>query len=276
MLDADTGQPLAFTVGSAARTVGQATPELLEMAAGILNPQDTRPLVMADTEHFCASLFEHVAQDTPFDLLTPMPARKGLGTAMAKLPADAFTPRWAGFATASVPYHLNTAPDLPLHQIVQRCAENSEDYQFKAFLSTRNTHEVALLTEHYPKRWHVEEFFNANQALGWKRAGTLNLNIRYGQMTLALMAQAAIHQLRIRLGEPFAHWDAPHLARHLFQGLDGDIRVSDDTVHVTYYNAPNAQILREHYERLPHKLTQENIDPHVPWLYNLKLDFHFR
>jgi hypothetical protein len=41
-------------------------------------------------------------------------------------------------------------------------------------------------------------------------AGTLNLNIRYGQMTMALVAQAAIHQMRQRLGEPFSQWDASH------------------------------------------------------------------
>ncbi len=50
----------------------------------------------------------------------------------------------------------------------------------------------------------MEEFFNANQALGWQRAGTMNLNIRYGQMTMALIAQTVIHQLRTRLGEPYA------------------------------------------------------------------------
>ncbi|HEX2714041.1 MAG TPA: hypothetical protein VHM88_17745, partial [Candidatus Acidoferrales bacterium] len=32
-----------------------------------------------------------------------------------------------------------------------------------------------------------QEFFNANQALGWKRAGTQNLHIRYAQMTMALI-----------------------------------------------------------------------------------------
>jgi hypothetical protein len=28
------------------------------------------------------------------------------------------------------------------------------------------------------------------------------LHVRYGQMSMALLAQAAIHQLRMRLGEP--------------------------------------------------------------------------
>ncbi|SPE62333.1 hypothetical protein SBV1_810035 [Verrucomicrobia bacterium] len=31
----------------------------------------------------------------------------------------------------------------------------------------------------------MEEFFKFNQALGWHRAGTLNLNIRYGQLSLS-------------------------------------------------------------------------------------------
>ena len=122
----------------------------------------------------------------------------------------------------------------------------------------------------------MEEFFNAHQALGWNRAGTLNLNIRYGQMTTALIAQAVLHQLRRRLGEPYSGWDAGHLAKSLLAGLEGDLRVCDDTIVVTYYNAPNAGQLRQHYEGLPDRLQSEHIDPHIPWLYGFKLDFRFR
>lgn len=132
------------------------------------------------------------------------------------------------------------------------------------------------MTLDFPRRWHVEEFFNANQALGWKRAGTANLHIRYGQMTLALLAQAAIHQVRTRLGEPVCGWDANHLAKDFFRGLEGDVRVQKDTIIVTYYNAPHASQWRAHYENLPYQLRQENINPQVPWLYGFKLDFRFR
>ena len=75
-------------------------------------------------------------------------------------------------------------------------------------------------------------------------------------MTMSLIAHAAIHQLRLRLGQPAAHWDAEHLASNFFQGLEGDIRVSKDTVLVTYYDAPNAELLRSHYENLPATLRQ--------------------
>ena len=61
-----------------------------------------------------------------------------------------------------------------------------------------------------------------------------------------------------------------------YRGLDGDVRVIDDTILVTYYNAPNVDRLRQHYENLPEKLRSENIDPHIPWLYNFQLDFRFR
>ena len=128
----------------------------------------------------------------------------------------------------------------------------------------------------YPKRWHVEELFNTHQALGWKRAGTTNLNIRYGQMTTGLIAQAAIRQFRQRLGEPHGSWDAKHLAHDVFKAIDGDLRVCDDTIVVTLYNAPNADRLRDHYEDLPEKLAAENVPPQIPWLYNFKLDFRFK
>jgi hypothetical protein len=135
---------------------------------------------------------------------------------------------------------------------------------------------VALLTQDYPKRWHVEEFFNQDQALGWHRASTQNVHIRFGQMTLALLAQAVLHQLRRRLGAPWADWDAAHVAKSVLQGLEGDVRVSGDTMVVTYYNAANAEHLQPHYEGLPQKLREEQVDPVIPWLYGYKLDFRFR
>ena len=104
----------------------------------------------------------------------------------------------------------------------------------------------------------------------------MNVNIRYGQMTMALIAQAVVHQLRTRLGEPYSHWDANHLARDLFFALEGDVHVQENTILVTYYNAPNADQLRRHYEHLPDKLQQDNIRPNIPWLYGYKLDFRFR
>ena len=66
--------------------------------------------------------------------------------------------------------------------------------------------------------------------LGWRRAGTQNLNIRYGQMTLALIAQTVLSQLRQRLSEPFRDWEAGHFANAVLQGLDGDVRVTGDIV----------------------------------------------
>lgn len=104
----------------------------------------------------------------------------------------------------------------------------------------------------------------------------MNLDIRYGRMTMALLAQAAIYQLRMRLGEPVNGWNANHLAKDLFQGLDGDVRVTRDTIVVTYYNAYNQGQLHAQYQGLPEKLAAQHIDPRVPWLYGLKLDFRFK
>ena len=95
-------------------------------------------------------------------------------------------------------------------------------------------------------------------------------------MTLALLAQTLIHQLRQRLGEPYKQWDSPHFARDLFTGLEGDLRVEGDTIVVTYYNAQDAAQWKRHFENLPKQLEQEKIDPRIPWLYNFKLDFRFK
>ena len=275
-LDADSHQPLCFLTATSARSVTQATPELLDMASRILNSQNSDTLVLADAEHFSVELLDQVRAQTGFDLLVPMRNHRSLQKQLQGIAPEQFTPRWAGYATAQLPYTLTDSQTGPFYQFIQRQGEEGQDWTFNAFLATAPRDEVDVLTSDYPKRWHVEEFFNAHQALGWKRAGTMNLNIRYGQMTMALLAQTVLYQLRQRLGQPVSGWDAAHLAKAFLRGLDGDIRVSDDTVIVTYYNAPNVDLLREHYEQLPNKLRDEGIDPRIPWLYNLQLDFRFR
>ena len=276
VLDADTAQPVCFTTGTSARTVSQATPALLDLARAILQPDKTGVLVLADAEHFTQDLLAQVHQNTQFDLLVPMPMQPTVRKQLALVPPECFIRHWAGFATAQLPFQLPNAQTQPFFQFVQRLGEPPADWTFKAFLATADSNEADALTRDYPKRWHIEEFFNANQALGWHRAGTHNLNIRYGHRTMALLAQTVIHQLRARLGDPVSTWDASHLAHAFFLGLDGDVRVAHNTIIVTYYNAPHVEHLRTPYEHLPEKLRAEHVAPRIPWLYDFELDFRFR
>ena len=276
VLDADTRQPVCLTTGTASRTVTQATPELLDLTAAILQPgtgAQPSALVLADGEHFSAPLVDHLRQRHGLELLVPMPNRASLRRELEAWPAERFVPQWPGFATAKVALPPGSS-SRPLYQLVQRSGEIPSQYDYKSFLSTVAQEEVLTLTRDFPARWHIEEFFDMHQALGWQRAGTLNLNVRYGQMSLALVAQGVLHQLRQRLGAPFAQWEAPTLAKGLLNGLDGDLRVHGNTIVVTFYNAP--ETLRPHYEGLPAKLQAEGIDPHIPWLYNFQLDFRFK
>ncbi len=274
-LDADTHQPVAFTLAASARTVAQATPELLALVQAILclAPEaENHPLVLADEEHYTSAIFDQI-HALPFDLLVPMKTTRHQLARWRALPAAAFTRHWAGYAVATQKYRFGQHEVV---ELVQRSGECPERYEFKGYLSRREGSAVEQLSVAYPQRWHVEEFFKFHQALGWQRAGTLNLHIRYGQMTLALVAQAVIHQFRRRIGAPYQSWDAVHLAQAVFSGLEGDVRVRDDTILVTYYNAPNAALLRQHYEGLPQKLAADGVDPRVPWLYDFKLDFRFK
>ncbi len=276
-LDAETHQPICFLLASSSMTVTQMTPRLLRLAALILNPvTEAKPLVVADNEHFTDDLFQLVATQTPFDLLVPMRNTKAFTASLKAIPQEQFQPRWAGWATTHRPFHFKQHPETAYCQLIQRSGEGSSNLHHKAFLATRYCDEVLDLAINYPQRWHVEEFFNAYQQLGWQRAGTMNLNVRLGQMSTALIAQAACDQLRKRLGDPFASWDARHFASAIFRGIDGDIRVSDNTIIITLYNAPKPDLLRKHYENLPQILERDNVDPRIPWLYNFKLDFRFR
>jgi hypothetical protein len=279
LLDAKTRQPVCLTHASSAQTIAQATAPLLQMAQSILGSSTREPasLIVADVEHFTTELLDLVRQDTPFDLLVPLRYSKNLQRHYQNMAPSNFTRHWAGFATATETFRPEGSTlSEPCYRYVQRTGERSGQYHFKGFACTSPRPEVGALTGAFPDRWHIEEFFRFDQDLGWKRAGTLNLHIRLGQMTLALVAQALIHQLRQRLGTPYSQWDSPHFARDLFTGLEGDLRVEQDTILVTYYNAPNAQQWKHHFENLPQQLEKEKVDPRIPWLYNFKLDFRFK
>jgi hypothetical protein len=259
LLDCQTAQPLCFTLASSARLVAQATPELLRLAGEILpSPADphAKPLVLADKEHCSQEVFAALRQPARFDLLVAQAAHRQALHRWAQIPPARFTEHWPGYATATQPYRFRHAPQALYYELVQRSGARAEDFHYQGFLSTVLRPQVQALTHEYPQRWQVEEFFKFHQAMGWHRTGTLNLHIRYAQLTLALLAQAALYQLRQRLGPPLADWDALHLARNLLEGLEGDLRVQQDTILVTFYNAPHAELLRRHYQNLPDQLRQ--------------------
>ena len=271
-LDADTNQPIACTIGSSSITATQGTKDLMGLLTSIL-PEGA--LILADTEHFTIDLINEVSQSPGFDLLIPASQQPYRLKQMKEIPENEFKPHWAGYATACIPYKPKGAKS-PLFMFVQRNGEQPQHYSYNAFIATNKNERVEQLTSEFPKRWHVEEFFNLEQKMGWRRSATHNLNIRYARASFALVAQAAVHQLRKRLGSPFSQYTAEHLAQDLFGGLDGDLRVNKDTIIVTYYNAPNVETLKNHFENLPKKLQNEGVDPRIPWLYNFKLDFRFR
>ena len=277
LLDAQTCQPICLQHASGALAIPQATAQLLHLARAILPSGPERPLLVADVEHYSTEVLDLVRRDGHFDLLVPMRYRPSQLAHYRDIPAEQFTTHWAGFATAVESFYpTGSTLATPCYRYLQRTGERTQDYHYKAFACTARRPEVPALTRDFPHRWHIEEFFRFEQSLGWNRAGTLNLNIRLGHMSLALVAQTVIHQLRRRLGTPYQQWDSPHLARDFFTGLEGDLRVEGDTLIVTYYNATGAERWKNNFENLPALLRREQVDPHIPWLYNFQLDFRFK
>ncbi len=268
-VDGESNQPFGFGMGSSAVTATQATLPLVEQLANIVQSE---ALLIADKEHFTVRILNYLAQHTKFTFLIPAPRHKNV---LQQIFTMAFTPLWAGYAVGVGTYQLSNH-DKAMRLIVQRTGEREDAYAYQPFVTSSKLPADELMTLVFPERWNIEEFFNTESALGWNRASTHNLHIRYGRLTMALIAQAAIYQLRQKLPGDINNWTAESMAQKLFAGIDGDIRVYKDTIIVTFYNAPDAEVFKEHYENLPEKLEAEGINPKIPWLYNFKLDFRFK
>jgi len=161
-----------------------------------------------------------------------------------------------------------------------RSIDQNSDFEFLVPVTSTERIQKIERSQTYQSKWAgyaiAESMFNFDGAMGFDRASTFNLNIRYGKMSLALLTQAATYQFRQKLPEPYKRWNSTHLAEAVFAKTDGDIRVKDDTIIITCYNAPKELNLHNHYQSLPTKLISEGINPKVPWLYNYKLDFRFK
>lgn len=268
-IDGDSSQPYAIGVGSSALTATQATEVLVDRIAAIL---PLGCLLIADVEHFTTRLLKHLSGYNQFSFLIPRAKSKKL---LRQISTTAFSPMWAGYAVAESSYQPSVG-HRAMRQILQRTGETEADYAYKAFVTNSQMPAEDLMTLLFPQRWRIEEFFNLESALGWNRASTLNLHIRLSKLTMALIAQAAIYQLRTKLPGDIKNWTAESMARKLFSGIDGDLRVKKDTIIVTFYNAPQADSLKKHYIDLPQQLEAEGLDPRVPWLYDFKVDFRFK
>lgn len=262
------GQPIMAHMASTGMPTGRVTQSLVEDTYRIL-PQQM--LVVADKEHFTQELMEAFAPHPQMDLLVPALHFQRVKTMLASL---AYRRVSAGYAIVETPFRF-TGSQTPLRMLAQRTAERPEECELKGFLTTSAKDPVELLCQDYPERWSVEEFYGFENKIGLNRAATHNLNIRYGKLALAMIAQAATYQLRKNLTSAYRSWNAEHLAREILGWADGDIRVEGDTIVVTFYGE-SSHIDPSRYRNLPAILQAEGIDPHIPWLYNFKLDFRFK
>lgn len=265
---AQTGQPIMATMSSSGMPTSKASTLLLSETGKILKEQT---LYVADKEHFTSELFGYSSQSDRYELLTPAINSGKLKKIVKSLQ---YKTQWAGYAVAETIFTFD-GDKKKYRLIAQREGETDENYSFSAFVTKSDKDAVQLIAEHYSNRWSVEEFFRFENEMGLNRASTFNLNIRYGRLAHSMIAQAATYQLRKKLKDDYKAWNASHLSNEIFAWSDGDIRVDEDRIIVTFYNAPQ-YIDKNDYVNLPNILTKEGINPKVPWLFDFKLDFRFK
>lgn len=268
--DTATGQPLAFMLSASGKTCSQATTQLLELVEESLGSR--KALILADKEHFTKEIAERFGKSNSMEILMPAPELTGIKKQIHSLD---YTELWPGYSVAeSVFSFQNSSQQLRL--IAQKESSANKNEVYKPFLTTSQRKAEELLSCIFPKRWSIEEFFNREGDMAWNRASSFNLNTRYGRQSLALLAQAAVFGLRKNLPKPFSNASAGTISEKILTNMEGDVRVSGDTIIVTYYKDHEILGLRDKYQNISQKLEQQNISPKIPWLYDFKLDFRFK
>ncbi len=267
--DINTGQPLGFVVGNSSKQCSRATRQLLNLLerGGLANS-----LIVADKEHFTQQIARYFHEHPNLDILMPAPQNKRLTDKLSRLD---YHPLWAGYAIAESEFSFKGS-SLTYRLIVQREGETDRNYSYKPFITTSTTEGRQLLTTMYNKRWGIEEFFNFEGDMGWNRASTFNLNLRYAKQSLALLAQAATYRFRQNLPSPYSQWTAANLADQALANMEGDVKVKDDCIVITYYKDHEKLGIKEQYENISTVLENEGVSPKIPWLFDYKLAFRFK
>lgn len=260
--DATTGQPLGFTLSASGKTCSQATLQLLDMVGEVLTTGE-KALILADKEHFSQEITSYFADSPSMDVLMPAPGIKRINDCLQGLDYQYL---WPGYSVAETEYSFHNS-SKKFRLLAQKEAVPGKEDVYKAFLTTSDKDPAALISKVFSKRWTIEEFFNFEGDMGWNRASTFNLNIRYGKQSLALLAQAAAFGLRKNLPEPYSKWSAAMLSEKVLTNMEGDVRIKDDKIIVTYYGDHEALGIKEKYQ---------NISSKIPWIYNYKLEFRFK
>lgn len=267
--DTITGQPLGFISAATGKNSSQATLQLLDFIqdAGV-----QEALVLADKEHFTQEIAAYFHKHPSLDMLIPAPMNKLLAQ---RLPELQYSFLWPGYSIAESEFVFKSS-NLRYRLIVQKESVAGGTDKYTPFITTSDIDAIELLTKHFPERWSIEEFFNFEGDMGWNRASTFNLNIRYGRQTLALIAQAAVYRLRNNLPGNYRKWNAQSISEKVLTNMEGDIKVIDDRIVVTYYRDHECLYLREKYANISNILENENVCPKIPWLFDYKLEFKFK
>lgn len=263
------GQPIGFTLASPGVCATKASLELIRYLDQL--PWSSA-LLLADTEHYTTELFNFIKKHPRFDMIAPAPDHKRIRDQFPQLNYKEF---WPGYALATTHFQFDQ-DDQQFLLIVQRTGLKQEDFSFKPFVSTSSIAPFVQVNTHFPERWSIEEFFNFDGPMAWARASTFNLNIRYAKQSAALLAQAACFEFKKILPLPFKQWTARHLAKNLFLGLDGALKVKDDLIKITFYNVPPELGLKQFFSKMPAKMIRQGLDPRIPWLFGFKVDFDFK
>ena len=162
-----------------------------------------------------------------------------------------------------------------IQSAIKKAGKKSDSPLFGQIIKLIPRHLLIKCVDIYQSDKHCSAYKTYDQLVSLL-FGQLNLNIKYGKQTLALIAQAATHQLKNKLPDNYNHWTAAHTAQQVLTNMEGDLRVEDDTIIVTYYRDHEKLNLRHNFENISQILQSEGVNPKIPWLFDFKLDFRFK
>ena len=161
--------------------------------------------------------------------------------------------------------------DGPLLMLVKQ----REDGKYFALLTPEHemTPEIAMPT--YTKRWRIENFFKDNRHLGIDHLPSMGLDVIQTVLSLRLLAFHAMDNFRHDLGSGYSRKTPESIYRELVDGVQGRVQLHRDVIRINIYGFEHETAAAAILTNLDAKLAKANVDPHIPWLGNRRIEFRF-
>lgn len=222
-----------------------------------------------DREFFKVEFFAQLTRMPKTKFITLAKNYKTVVEQLEAVPESAFKKLCEGKELAATYLHVTDCP-ARLRLILIKLLDTGK---LIGIITNDEKTQPDMLVLRYARRWRIENFFkDVNALLKLDHLPGIRQPKIDGMFYIKFLVFSMFNYLRQQLGGQFASMNIESMFESLFH-KKARLKIENDCLVVRFSYFKGQETIVERYRYLNEKLRYQNIDPRVPWLESLKLEF---